>query len=290
MMGYPLFPPFLPFFDNAGAPLAGGLIETYEAGTDDELETYSDPALTTPNTNPVVLNAYGRASIYVASGVPYKVIVKTSLGVTIATEDGLEVPEVEAAVAAGEIPPGSIAFYLGLTAPTGWLLCDGTPYSRATYAALFAAIATRGGPGNGSSTFNVPDMRGRFPFGAATAGTGSTMGGTFGTIDHVHTGPSHTHPIPAHTHTVPGHTHAIPYNGWTTAENTPPTAGALQAGGSGVGSESAASQATANQDSGTSTAQTTSANTVGLVTDAGGTGNTGTANPPALAGNWIIKI
>lgn len=51
------------------------------------------------------------------------------------------------------------------TAPTGWLLCDGAAVSRTTYAHLFSAIGTAYGAGNGSTTFNVPDLRGRVPVG-----------------------------------------------------------------------------------------------------------------------------
>lgn len=51
------------------------------------------------------------------------------------------------------------------TAPTGWLLCNGDAVSRSTYADLFAVIGTTYGSGNGSTTFNVPDFRGRVPAG-----------------------------------------------------------------------------------------------------------------------------
>jgi len=72
------------------------------------------------------------------------------------------------------------------TAAAGRLLCDGSAVSRSTYAALFAAIGTAYGAGNGSTTFNVPDLRQRFPMGKAASGTGATLGGTGGTVDHVH--------------------------------------------------------------------------------------------------------
>ena len=58
-------------------------------------------------------------------------------------------------------PSGSIISFVGTSAPSGWLLCDGTSYSRTTYAALFAAIGTAWGTASGS-TFNVPDLRGYF--------------------------------------------------------------------------------------------------------------------------------
>jgi microcystin-dependent protein len=72
------------------------------------------------------------------------------------------------------------------TAPTGWHLCDGSAISRTTFASLFAAIGTAYGVGDGSTTFNVPDLRQRFPLGKAASGTGATLGGTGGTVDHVH--------------------------------------------------------------------------------------------------------
>lgn len=60
------------------------------------------------------------------------------------------------------LPPGIIVPYSGIVNVEGWLLCNGGEYSRTTYARLYAAIADIYGEGNGSSTFNVPDLRGRF--------------------------------------------------------------------------------------------------------------------------------
>lgn len=61
--------------------------------------------------------------------------------------------------------PGVVKMYAGTSIPSGYFLCDGTAYSRTTYAALFTAIATNYGNGDGSTTFNVPDFRGLFPRG-----------------------------------------------------------------------------------------------------------------------------
>lgn len=63
-------------------------------------------------------------------------------------------------------PPGVIVPYGGATAPAGWLLCDGRAVSRTTYADLFAVIGTTYGAGNGSTTFTLPDLRGRVAAGA----------------------------------------------------------------------------------------------------------------------------
>ena len=62
-------------------------------------------------------------------------------------------------------PTGAILSYAGNSAPVGFLLCDGRAVSRTTYAALFAVIGTTFGSGDGSSTFNLPDMRGRVAVG-----------------------------------------------------------------------------------------------------------------------------
>ncbi len=75
------------------------------------------------------------------------------------------------------MPVGTMLPYAGSTAPEGWLLCDGSAVSRITYSDLFKAIGTAWGNGNGSSTFNIPDARGKFPRGvddSPTQGTSNT--------------------------------------------------------------------------------------------------------------------
>jgi microcystin-dependent protein len=74
--------------------------------------------------------------------------------------------DIEAALN-GLVPPGTIVGSARATMPTAyWLLCDGAAVSRTTYAALFTEIGTSWGAGNGTSTFNVPDGRGRCLVGA----------------------------------------------------------------------------------------------------------------------------
>lgn len=110
------------------------------------------------------------------------------------------------------IPPGCLMMYPSITAPSGWLSCDGSAVSRATYSALFAIIGTKYGAGDGSTTFNLPDMRGRTPIGIGT-GTGLTgriLGQTGGAETHTLT----TSQMPSHTHTGTtnsdgGHTHGV---------------------------------------------------------------------------------
>ena len=102
--------------------------------------------------------------------------------------------------AAAAIPAGVISLYGGTVAPTGWLLCDGAAVSRTTYAALFTAIGTSFGAGDGSTTFNVPDGRGRAPIGAGQGSglTNRALAGTGGAETHTLS----TSEIPSHTHSL----------------------------------------------------------------------------------------
>jgi len=78
------------------------------------------------------------------------------------------------------VPAGSIIAWSGSSAPSGYLLCDGTAVSRTTYAALFAVAGTGYGIGDGSSTFNTPDLRDRLPLGKGT--NNSTLGTQTGSM------------------------------------------------------------------------------------------------------------
>jgi len=71
------------------------------------------------------------------------------------------------------VPVGCVLEYTGIVAPAGWLICQGQAVSRTTYASLFSVISTSYGSGDGSTTFNLPDLRGRVVVGAG-AGAGLT--------------------------------------------------------------------------------------------------------------------
>lgn len=81
------------------------------------------------------------------------------------------------------VPVGGLMPFAGPTAPQGWLICDGSQVDRVRYGALFKAIGTTHGAGNGVTSFNLPDMRERFAVGA---GGGLALGETGGQFDHVH--------------------------------------------------------------------------------------------------------
>lgn len=80
-------------------------------------------------------------------------------------------------------PTGAVISFAGTTAPNGWLLCDGTAVSRTAYAGLFNVIGTAFGAGDGSTTFNTPNMLGRVPLGS---NSGFALGSTGGQSTHKH--------------------------------------------------------------------------------------------------------
>jgi microcystin-dependent protein len=111
----------------------------------------------------VYMRRDGKSGTFNNGGVVYT---KTT-GVTFATG------WVDAATASGAnlvAPPGCVMAYSAGNAPAGWLLCDGSNVSRTTYSVLFAAIGTNYGAGDGSTTFGLPDLRGRVPVGYAASG------------------------------------------------------------------------------------------------------------------------
>lgn len=95
---------------------------------------------------------------------------------------------------------GIIHIYAGSVPPEGFLVCDGSAVSRTTYAELFAAIGTSFGSGDGSTTFNLPDLSGR-------VGIGSSQGISFGTSGGSESVALADSEIAAHTHEFPQHGH-----------------------------------------------------------------------------------
>ena len=132
----------------------------------------------------------------------------------------------------GLVPVGVVVPFAGSTSPAGWQLCYGQAISRTTYAGLFLTIGTTYGSGDGSTTFNVPDMRGRVTAGKDDMGgtaasrltatvltAANTLGATGGTETHTlttaqlashnHTQDSHNHTQNSHNHTQDAHGHYL---------------------------------------------------------------------------------
>ena len=116
-------------------------------------------------------------------------------------------------------PTGTVVPFAGSVAPAGYLLAFGQAVSRTNYPGLFAVISTTYGGGDGSTTFNVPDLRGRVAAGKDDMGGSvsgrldgavprTTLGGAFGEQYHTLNGAE----MPSHSHGVsdPGHSHALP--------------------------------------------------------------------------------
>lgn len=224
-------------------------------------------------------------------------------------------------VASDLVFPGLIVETGRSTAPNAqWLLCDGSAVSRATYAALFAAIGTTYGAGNGVTTFNIPDRRGRFGLGKAAAGTGSVLGATGGALDHTHTGPSHTHQytdIVQHTHGVNitdgghnhlqnAHSHGVTDGGHVHPNSVTEWDGGVTATPGGEAGNFRTTASTPNAVTGITINNATAtniANTTGITattsdpggsvatgtTQASGTGATGSNNPAFVVVNYLIK-
>jgi len=114
------------------------------------------------------------------------------------------------------IPVGTMLDFAGVTAPFGYLVCNGDAVSRTTYAALFAVIGTTWGVGNGSTTFNLPDLRRR-----TTIGVGGTVvsgpNNWLAAVGGAETTALATTNIPSHAHTINDqlHSHATTVSGNT---------------------------------------------------------------------------
>ena len=110
------------------------------------------------------------------------------------------------------LPPGAIIPFAGTTAPNGWLLCFGQEISRDTYSDLFSVISNTYGIGDGTTTFNLPDLRGRMVIGIDNMGGDSAnrveneqadvLGGSAGEENHTLT----VDELASHNHSIVGRT------------------------------------------------------------------------------------
>jgi len=178
------------FFDNNGLPLAGGLIYTYQAGSSTPLATYTTNNGTTPNSNPIILDAAGRTpqEVWMQTGYSYKLVLQTSAGVTLQTLDNLYPILQTSTSTSSPFTAGMIMLWSGSigSIPSGWVLCNGTS--------------------------GTPDLRDRF---VVAAGSTYAVGATGGSNDSIVV--SHTHTA---TVTDPGHLHNATSTGSGTLINT----------------------------------------------------------------------
>lgn len=114
----------------------------------------------------------------------------------------------------GGVPIGAIMPFAGSTPPPGWMKCDGSPISRTVYSQLYTAVGNGYGAGDGSSTFNLPNLAGRFPLGEQGLTYFQTTTGGAATVA------LSTAEMPAHNHGNSGnHEHGIDNAAVTTTVN-----------------------------------------------------------------------
>ena len=193
------------------------------------------------------------------------------------------------------IPAGTMILFGGTSTPSGWFWCDGSAYSRTTYAALFAAIGTTWGVGDGSTTFNVPDLRGRAPIGVGQGSglTNRTLGSKLGEEGHAntlaengthtHTGGLHAHTGGLHSHTGGAHTHGVPSTTGTSvgygraqATNNSNVENIISASGGAVATSSDGAVATSSDGA--------------VATTSSGSGTAHNTMQPSLVVNYLIKF
>jgi microcystin-dependent protein len=122
-----------------------------------------------------------------------------------------------------DVPAGTIVAFAGSNVPDGWLLCNGSEVSRTQYQGLFNAISTTWGAGNGSTTFKLPDLRGRGPVGAGQSSglTNRVLAQIGGEEQHVLTVPE----MPSHNHDAGEFKYLLRVTGQNTSpgsDTTPP--------------------------------------------------------------------
>jgi microcystin-dependent protein len=136
----------------------------------------------------------------------------------------------------GDAEVGTIKAYAAAAAPASWMLCDGSAISRASYPQLFSLIGTNYGTGDGSTTFNLPDLRSRMIVGMGQGSglTNRALAAQGGEENHQ----LNVAEMPSHTHTDTGHTHTYGFQNYaagTGAVNQPGTATANTNAATGVG-------------------------------------------------------
>jgi microcystin-dependent protein len=216
-------------------------------------------------------------STLVRSGSGMSVNVGTGNNQIVRLDGSSKLPAVDGSALTGVLPVGSVSMFAGSSAPTGWLLCNGAAVSRTTFSALFAIIGTTYGAGNGSTTFNVPDMRGRAAIGvgqgsgltdralAATGGSETISSSAM---------PSHTHSFSATTSSDGSHQHVVQFR---------------QGAAIGTTTEGLCANGAGSNNNGVTGPEGAHAHTVSGATGSAGSGAASGNMPPFIALNFIIK-
>ena len=177
------------------------------------------------------------------------------------------------------IPSGTIVAYGAASAPTGWLLCDNSAVSRTTYARLFAVIGTGYGVGDGSTTFNVPDLRDKVPLGKGT--NNATLGYTAGSAgaNGVLTSATKTGVTTATSNTGTGNT------GTSTSGSSGATTVASNTGTGNTGNATSTTVASNTGNSQSTTVGYNATNAPTVVTGSSTSGSSGATTVAANTGN-----
>lgn len=185
---------------------------------------------------------------------------------------------------------GEVRIWAGTvaTVPTGWLLCNGAAISRTTYAALFTAIGTTHGAGNGTTTFNIPDIRDKFIVGAGNTYNPAAAGGA---ATHNHTQDAHSHTFTSATGseeadisvTDVGHTHGCGAEITSTADFE------FQFGTGGPAAIAVSGTNSTNNTTGISVVDNGHSHTVPTSDNATATNQAGSSLPPYYALTYMIK-
>ena len=221
---------------------------------------------------------YDAAVAVLAAKIPAVTIPTGPNGVPIKTGIADVCNTVAPAISGSVEPLGSGKLWFLDTDPpeTDYLIADGRAISRTTYAAHFARFGTTYGVGDGSTTYNLPDFRGRVPLGGNSASLPNAKNAAYSTRSLAATPGEETHvlttsELPVHTHTLtdPGHAHASNSGAFVTS-----TAGADAAGaGTTFRSEN-----------------NTASNTTGITIANTGSDGAHENMPPALVCNIIVKV
>lgn len=256
-------------------PLGNIRVSVFERGTTNPVTIYAGRTGATTKTNPFTTDVDGIVVLYADPG-PYDVVYH-DLNATPRIADttvewnalSAETGGIPEWVVAMVRPPGEIIFLAGATLPTGFLLCNGAAISRNDFGSLFNEIGVLYGAGNGSTTFNIPDLRGRTLVGAGS-GSGLTtraLAAAFGAETHQLTEAQ----IPAHDHEVTDPEHVHNFGGASLPIIGP---------GSNVAYDGTSGRGAVTQTAGASTGIT--------IQDAGG-GQAHNNMQPSLAVNVAIK-